>query len=163
MTLADLGNIGEFVGALGVVASLIYLALQIRQNTRQLRNNARAIRLAETRAATDAEVEFRRFLLSNPEIDDARRRGRQGAELDTLDARRFEHVLMEVFLRAQTHWYQAGQSVVAEAYWDRLSRIPMQYLSSKAAQQWWSTRRVGFHPSFAEDIDRRLQTQEPAA
>ncbi len=53
MTLQDLGNIGEFVGALGVVASLIYLALQIRQNTRQLRNNARAIRLAEVRAASD--------------------------------------------------------------------------------------------------------------
>ena len=59
MTLADLGNLGEFVGALGVVAALVYLAFQIRQNTRQLRNNARAIRLAETRAASDGEIEFR--------------------------------------------------------------------------------------------------------
>jgi len=37
MTLEDLGNIGEFVGAIGVVASLIYLALQTRQNTRAVR------------------------------------------------------------------------------------------------------------------------------
>ena len=34
MTLEDLGNLGEFVGAIGVVVSLVYLALQIRQNTR---------------------------------------------------------------------------------------------------------------------------------
>ncbi len=163
MTLQDLGNIGEFVGALGVVASLIYLALQIRQNTRQLRNNARAIRLAEVRAASDGEIEFRRFLLSNPEVDDARLRGRKGAELDPLDARRFDHVLWDVFLRAQTQWYQARQSLVAGAYWDRLSVIPMRYLGSKAAQQWWFARRGGFDPRFAEDIDRRLQTKGPAS
>ena len=36
MSLEDLGNIGEFVGAIAVVFSLIYLAFNIRQNTRQL-------------------------------------------------------------------------------------------------------------------------------
>ena len=34
-TLEDLGNPGEFVGAIGVVISLIYPAYQIRQNTSQ--------------------------------------------------------------------------------------------------------------------------------
>jgi hypothetical protein len=37
MSLEDLGNIGEFVAAVGVIASLIYLAVQIRQNTDSLR------------------------------------------------------------------------------------------------------------------------------
>ncbi len=105
------------------------------------------------------EIEFRRFLLSNPEVDDARRRGRKGAELDPLDARRFDHVLWDVFLRAQTQWYQARQSLVAGAYWDRLSVIPMRYLGSKAAQQWWSDHRIGFDPRFAEDIDRRVHSK----
>ena len=36
MTLQDLGNLGEFVGALVLIASLGYVALQIRQNTRTL-------------------------------------------------------------------------------------------------------------------------------
>ncbi len=39
MTLEDLGNIGEFVGAIGVVVTLIYLAVQIRQNTKSLRSS----------------------------------------------------------------------------------------------------------------------------
>lgn len=34
-----LGSYGEFVGAVAVVATLIYLALQVRQNTRALRFN----------------------------------------------------------------------------------------------------------------------------
>jgi hypothetical protein len=33
MSLEDLGNIGEFVAAMAVLSSIIYLALQIRQNT----------------------------------------------------------------------------------------------------------------------------------
>jgi hypothetical protein len=33
MSLEDLGNIGEFVAAAAVIVSLIYLAMQIRQNT----------------------------------------------------------------------------------------------------------------------------------
>ena len=36
-TLQDLGSLGEFVGAIGVVVSLIYLAQQMRQNTTSVR------------------------------------------------------------------------------------------------------------------------------
>ena len=40
MTLDDLGNLGELVGALAVIVSVAYLAIQIRQNTRSLRASA---------------------------------------------------------------------------------------------------------------------------
>ena len=35
--IENLGNIGDFIGGVGVVVTLIYLATQIRQNTRSLR------------------------------------------------------------------------------------------------------------------------------
>ena len=38
-----LGNYGEFIGAIAVVATLVYLALQIRQNTRAMDNNRKAV------------------------------------------------------------------------------------------------------------------------
>ena len=36
MTIAELGAIGEFVGSIAVLVTLIYLAVQIRQNTKAL-------------------------------------------------------------------------------------------------------------------------------
>ena len=36
-TLQDLGSLGEFVGAIGVVISLVYLARQMQQNTTSVR------------------------------------------------------------------------------------------------------------------------------
>ncbi len=39
MTLEQLANMGEFVSEIAVIASLIYLALQIRQNTKSVRSS----------------------------------------------------------------------------------------------------------------------------
>ena len=40
MTLQGLANLGEVIGAIAVIASLIYLAFEIRQNTRAMRQAA---------------------------------------------------------------------------------------------------------------------------
>jgi hypothetical protein len=40
VNLHDLGNVGEFVGGVGFVVSIVYLALQIRQNTLAVRMTA---------------------------------------------------------------------------------------------------------------------------
>jgi hypothetical protein len=47
MTLQDWGSVGEVVGALAVVATLIYLAKQIRQNTHAM-DEGRRLALAQT-------------------------------------------------------------------------------------------------------------------
>lgn len=40
MSIIELGALGEFVGAIAVVITLIYLAVQLRQNTASVRNNS---------------------------------------------------------------------------------------------------------------------------
>ena len=39
MSIAELGALGEFIASFGVFATLIYLAIQMRQNTQALRLN----------------------------------------------------------------------------------------------------------------------------
>jgi len=36
MTIAELGSVGEFIGSIAVLITLIYLAIQVRQNTRHV-------------------------------------------------------------------------------------------------------------------------------
>ena len=47
MTIQDLGAVGELVGGAAVIATLIYLAVQVRQNTQSI-ENARLLALAQT-------------------------------------------------------------------------------------------------------------------
>ena len=37
MTIQDLGSLGELIAAVATIATLVYLAMQIRQNTKQVR------------------------------------------------------------------------------------------------------------------------------
>lgn len=53
--LEALGNIGDFVSGIGVVATLVYLVLQIRQNTRELEHNSELVRAS-------AELETARLM-----------------------------------------------------------------------------------------------------
>jgi len=41
VTLSDLGNLGEFISSVAVVFSLIYVAIQVRHNSRETRLSAR--------------------------------------------------------------------------------------------------------------------------
>jgi len=41
MTIEELGALGEFLGAIGVIATLAYLAVQVRQNTHSLEASQR--------------------------------------------------------------------------------------------------------------------------
>ena len=47
MTIMELGAIGELLGAIGVIATLIYLSMQIRQNTKSM-EESRRLSLAQT-------------------------------------------------------------------------------------------------------------------
>ncbi len=47
MNIQDLGALGELIGGTAVVVTLIYLAVQVRQNTRSL-DTARQLALAQT-------------------------------------------------------------------------------------------------------------------
>ena len=55
-----LGNYGEFVGAIGVVATLVYLAVQIRQNSKQ-------IRISSFQTSTERYADLIANVLDGPE------------------------------------------------------------------------------------------------
>lgn len=68
MSIQDWGAIGEIVGALAVVASLIYLAVQIRQNTRQISLSLESSKLAAFEQNVESGNRSREVLISNPEV-----------------------------------------------------------------------------------------------
>ncbi len=63
-----LGNYGEFVGAIAIVVTLIYLAMQLRQNTRAIQSSERAYRSNLEVATNGRFFDIRRDIYSNPEL-----------------------------------------------------------------------------------------------
>ena len=78
MSIQDWGAIGEIIGALAVVASLIYLAVQIRQNTRQISLSLESTKLAAFERNVESGNRTREILITDPDLADLFLRGVSG-------------------------------------------------------------------------------------
>ena len=74
MNWEAVGATGEVVGAVAVLITLVYFAAQIRQNTRQIGDTTKALRL-NSRGATQPAFSRWRHLVSGAETADLYLRG----------------------------------------------------------------------------------------
>ncbi len=157
MTLQDLGNLGEFIGAIAVVVTLVYLALQIRQNTAHLSQNTRSVHLSALQANVDSGQRVREVLILNPELSDLYLKGLRGySELELSDRLRFG-LLLENLLRSLQASYV--RRLILEIEPDALegTRKALDFLLDNAGvREWWSRNQDGFRPVFRDLVEERL-------
>ena len=105
MTLEDPGNAGDFVGALAVVAALIYLAVQLRQNTKQMVENGEEARLAALERAVQAMSQLRLATIRDAGVADSWIRGSRGlTDLDEQEALRFYMLMSDLLFNQETYF-----------------------------------------------------------
>ena len=68
MSIMELGAMGEFVGAIAVVATLIYLAIQVRQSKQATQENSRLARAAVSAQTYEIFAEHRRHIIDNADV-----------------------------------------------------------------------------------------------
>lgn len=144
--LDALGNLGEFVGAVGVVVSLVYLALQLRQNTRSVRAASfndmvqNSIRLLE-HGFRDSE--FARFLATAENDPDA---------LDEVGQLRWDAYMTAVFRHFGNLVYQQRVGALDAQLWESYQRDLKEHLRSPAFAAWFRTHQVVFSDSLVEEV-----------
>ena len=167
MTIMELGALGEILGAIAVFVTLIYLAVQVRQNTRSI-EAAQRLALAQTyQMRSDA---LQSMLVTAASSDIGRiickltqsgypERLESLAELSPLERSRFR----QWQIAQQAHWdnmhFQYQQGFLDEEYYldsfrERVARL---------APTW---RALGISPgrrSFGAEIERLLAARTPAS
>lgn len=159
MTLQDLGSIGELVGGIAVVVSLVYLGVQIRHNTRGLEQNADLMRLSFEESIRRDAIEFRSAIALDGELSSIWRRGLgPKSELETAEWVRFELLMANVvaILRAQFDaerrgLYPANRGVYFKAV-----------AASPGFRRWWGRRGIRDDGEFGAYVDA-LRPAEPDA
>jgi hypothetical protein len=155
LTLAELANLGEVIGGVAVVASLVYLALQIRQNTRAVRGSTLHF---------NTEVWASLFLrLSDQAIAQAYVAGMAGGgDIKPLHYTQFYFVCKSMFLALEDQFYQARQGTLDREIYAAYERATAQQLLAFAGFRiWWQQIRSTFSPTFVARIDELIaQTTE---
>jgi hypothetical protein len=144
-----LGNYGEFFGAIAVVATLIYLALQVRQNTQQLRRvemNEGMAQFSVPRMAVASDRDLAELLVRSAQAP---------GELDAADELRL-HFMRSEFMWAFYHiWDRARFGTIDKEDWGAGAARGMdQFLVDKGASRWWDANRHGFSEGFQAEVER---------
>jgi hypothetical protein len=153
MSLEDLGNIGELIAAIGVIASLIYLAVQIRQNTRWLRASTH-------HSLTSLTAELNRVIEENPDMARIMRVGTQDfAQLSPDERLRFNTNLGSRFRHHENLYYQYRSGMLDEQQFSGLRRRFAWHLRFPGTLGYWRNAR-GFHSDeFAAYVDCLVEEQ----
>ncbi len=163
MDLDALGNIGDFLGGIGVVVTLVYLAAQIRQNTKQLRANAESLRTAALDETQRSINHWREGIIHRKDVADLWVRGlSSGQELDATDQVRFDILLGELIYAWQATFRRAVHAGDKE-HWETAYYWVQATLARPRTREFWERTKSTYFSDFAKEIDRMLLSEPPAA
>jgi hypothetical protein len=126
-----IGAIAELLGAIGVIASLIYLATQIRQSREQMR--------AATYQQLQQQIrESFNWQSHSPEIEQATRLGMADfKQLSEEDAHRFYVWAGGLVMACENAYYQYRIGMLDEDRWRVQRSIVQGTFSAPGVAQWW--------------------------
>ena len=154
MDIMELGAIGELVGGVAVIASLLYVGLQVRQSTLVMRSQAISSR---TSGQATAEI----ALMGNDAAEALAKSWERPGELSVAEMIRIENLLTSVLLAliAGFEAYELGLSSRRE--WEAARDMVPGYLSFHFARAWWRETKSLFPGSFVAELDEVLQNEAP--
>lgn len=144
MTLNELGNIGEFISSIGVVISLIYLALQIRKNTE-------TERMSTYQSVVSDFGSLNRTMSTSPELSSLYIKAMDDfGALDSDEKARISQLFFATFHYFENMYYQHKKGYLEEDVWRGWKRLMLTYYAEPGFKTWWSIRRDVFSESFGE-------------
>lgn len=147
--------IGQIVGAVGVIVSVIYLAQQVRSSTRQTR-------LASMRTLSDAFNQWLYGLAGNPQIGELYDRGmRDFHAIKGADLPRFSALMDSLFRIYEDMYYQNLEGHLDPRVWRGFEAPMRDIIAYPGAQAWWRSRSHWFSKEFANFIDGLASAAKP--
>lgn len=147
MTLSDLSDLGSFVSAVAVVASLIFVGLQLRQNTKAVRATASQAHNANWQAMLSP-------ILENADLAAIYRRGLADIANLTDDERvRFIIVIAGFFRTTESARLQWLHGQLEETHWINLERNMTEVANQPGCRSYWAIRRGWYAADFQAWFD----------
>ena len=142
MSIMELGALGEFVGSLVVVVTLIYLARQIRQNTDVTRSAAAS-------ELSSSQVAFFMQVAASPDLAKVVKIARQDpGALSEIEIVQYEFHTGAVFSLMEGAYKQFQLGFLRETGWKPYERVIKDFLSNPISHNWWVNSPVVFSPEF---------------
>lgn len=158
--LEQLGNFGDFIGGIAVLVTLVYLAIQIRQNTAQVKIGSEIARTDTYARSVESFSKFRSLLISDSEMTDIYLRGcRDLGSLSPAEHLRFYLILQQIFHTMQAalaNTSATGTRVENPAHFFNLDTL----LKRPGIRDWWLSEQSRYEEEFVALVNSQLELRE---
>ncbi len=156
MSLENLANIAEVFGMLVVAITLIFLTLQMRQNTRALRSTT------AQGAHEMAEAIYHPIMMDAALADVVIRGMRDSDVLSEVETARFTAFWQDGFFTFQSWFYQWRAGTLDAGIWTGWSKIITDVHQTPGIRNFWQQRGHYFSDEFRAYLEADLFTRQPS-
>jgi hypothetical protein len=143
-----LAAIGQLAAVLVGIPSLIYLAVQIREQTKERRQ-------AAVNALTVQWGDLTKALHDNPEFAAIYLRAVQAfSDLDPVSKLRFSAFQNRFFKNFEAMYFSRCDGILSAASWGEIERTMSDLIAYPGIQEWWKTRKHWHTEEFARLVDK---------
>jgi hypothetical protein len=139
--------IGQLATVCVGVPSIIYFAIQLREQTRERRQsavNALAVQWGDLTKALHENAEFTALYL----------RGIQSFhDLDAVSKLRFSAFQNRFFKNFEGMYYSRREGILTTDLWSEIERTMSDFLAYDGVRQWWETRKHWHTEAFVRVVD----------
>jgi len=129
------------------IPSLIYFAVQLREQTRERRQeamNALTVQWGDLTKTLHENAEFAALFL----------RGVQSFnDLDAVSKLRFSAFQNRFFKTFEGMYHSRNEGILSRDLWDEIDRTMSDFLAYNGVREWWPTRRHWHTEAFARIVD----------
>jgi hypothetical protein len=151
-----IGAIGQLVGAVLVGITLVYLAIQLRQNTSALKSST--FLSVSTLMGSTMEV-----FATHADLAPLLLKAQSGLDKLSADERaRFGFLMMMASRRVETVVVQRHLGFIDPELTAGFERSALSTLAYGGARQWWELSKGAFSDVFSSWVDARLASNPPA-
>ena len=149
MSWQDLGSIGELVSAVAVVVSLVYLAFQISQNTRQINENTKAAQATAFDSSINHTFNARAVIIENEDLSRIYLEGSRAPEvLSEEELLRYRLILHNILWSIWNMQSQAQVGELSSETWSAQLATLERIVATNGFQWFWANYSQELGPSF---------------
>ena len=138
------------MGGIGVVLTLAYLAVQIRQNTR-------VVRTSNFQNLMSMNASFTSAIAENEDVADIYQRGLVSFnQLSDTEQIRFNMLISEPFTAAQLSYQLNKRGLIDELLYEGHQASTELLFAAPGVREWWSKNKTWYHADFRDFIDQKL-------
>lgn len=151
MSWDQIGAIGQVAAAVGLIPTLIYLALQVREQTR-------ANRRASLDLLSTQQTELIRTINESPDFAAIYLGGLRNFELlDPVSRLRFGAYLLRVFRYWDGLYFHYVDGAMPTQYWRAIRAQIQDVVSYPGVQTWWTTRKNWYTDEFRDLVSDMIK------